>query len=256
MPAPLSASGLAATAGVRHGFFTREGGVSSDIYASLNVGLGSRDARADVIENRARVAAALGFPGQPVLTAHQIHSALALVVEAPFEGELPRVDALVTRTPGLIVGALAADCCPVLFADSEAGVVAAAHAGWRGALAGVVAATVVAMEGIGANRRRIVAAIGPTISQEAYEVGPEFEQEVVATAPEAAGLFRRTDAATRPHFDLPGFVAQRLQAAGIASIESLNACTYTQEHRFYSYRRATHRGEPDYGRQISAIVVA
>ena len=185
-----------------------------------------------------------------------MHSPTALVIDAPISGELPRVDALVTRTPGLCVAALAADCCPVLFADASAGVVAAAHAGWRGALAGVVAATVTAMEGIGADRTRIVAAVGPTISQASYEVGPEMEASFVTADATAARFFMRPTPDARPRFDLPGYVAARLSAAGVGIIEMAAPCTYINEGAFFSYRRTTHRSEADYGRQISAIVVA
>ena len=256
MLAPILAQNLAALPGIRHGFFTRDGGVSQRIFASLNVGLGSHDERACVLENRARVARHLGAEPSHLATAYQVHSPTALVIDAPISGELPRVDALVTRTPGLCVAALAADCCPVLFADASAGVVAAAHAGWRGALAGVVAATVTAMEGIGADRARIVAAVGPTISQVSYEVGSEVEAAFVAADATAARFFMRPAPDARPRFDLPGYVAAHLAAAGVGTIEMACPCTYINDGAFFSYRRTTHRGEADYGRQISAIVVA
>ena len=257
MTEPLTASCLAALPGVRHGFFTRRGGVSAGIYASLNCGHGSQDERAAVSENRRRVASALGQgEGGHVLTLHQVHSATAVVVDRPIPREaLPKADALVTRTPGLVVGALAADCTPVLLADGEAKVVAAAHAGWRGALTGVLEATIAAMEGLGAARARIVAAVGPCISQPAYEVGPEFEAQFLAADPTNARWFQRARPDARPHFDLPGFVAGRLAAAGLAAVERRSPCTFANEAQFFSYRRTTKAREPDYGRQISAIVL-
>lgn len=256
MPKPILAETLSRLEGVRHGFFTRDGGVSRGIYGSLNVGLGSRDERESVVENRARVARHLGAQTDHLVTAFQVHSPTALIVEGPITGDLPRVDALITRTPGLVVGALAADCCPVLFADATAKVVAAAHAGWRGALSGVLESTVAGMEQIGAARDRIVAAVGPTISQASYEVGPEFEAEFLSADATAGRFFMRRSELGRPYFDLPGFVSARLTRSGIATVESVAACTYVNEAEFFSYRRATHRGENDYGRQISAIVVA
>ncbi|MEZ5844088.1 MAG: peptidoglycan editing factor PgeF [Hyphomicrobiaceae bacterium] len=256
MPSPILADNLAALTGIRHGFFTREGGVSGGIYASLNVGLGSRDDRSRVIENRARVARHLGVASGRLSTAYQVHSAEALVIDRPIEDDLPRVDALVTRTPGVVLGALTADCCPVLLADQVAGVVAAAHAGWRGALSGIVAATVAAMEGIGAERSRIVAAIGPTITQASYEVGPELEARFLESDAANARFFTRPSVDARPRFDLPGFVASRVAAESIGGIGMACSCTYVNEATFFSYRRTTHRGESDYGRQISAIVVA
>lgn len=251
MLAPLTHPALAQ---VPHGFFGRRGGVSSGHYDSLNCGLGSGDDRAAVLENRGRVAARLGASGAPVLTCHQIHSAEAVVIEAAFEpGQQPKADGLVTRTPGLVLGALAADCMPILFADAEARVVGAAHAGWKGALAGVEANTIAAMERLGADRHRIHAVIGPCISQVAYEVGPEFVAAFVAQDTAAARFFTTPAAGQRPHFDLPGFMLDRLSKAGIASAHWIGACTYGAPGMFYSYRRATHQREPDYGRHIAAI---
>lgn len=256
MTKPISADCLAALPGVAHGFFTREGGVSDGIYAALNCGLGSNDDAAAVVENRARVARHLGVEGAPVLTLYQVHSATAVVVDRPIAREaLPRADALVTATPGLVIGALAADCAPVLLADPQAGVVAAAHAGWRGAVAGIVEAAITAMERLGARREQIAGAVGPCISQAAYEVGPEFEAILLALDAGNARFFTRTDAASRPHFDLPGYVHHRLQTAGVATAEQCAPCTFQNESRLFSYRRSQARGEPDYGRQISAIVV-
>ncbi len=247
---------LSDATGISHGFFTRQGGVSTGIYGALNCGLGSKDDPALVRENRARVARALGAPREEVTTLYQIHSATALVIDAPFApGAVPRADALVTRTPGLVIGAMAADCTPVLFADPHARIVAAAHAGWRGALGGILESTIAAMVGIGAERRRIRAAVGPCINQPAYEVGPEFEAEFLRADPENARFFVRSSTGTRSHFDLPGYVEYRLSQAGLGIVERRSPCTYENESRFFSYRRATHRKEPDYGRQISAIVL-
>jgi polyphenol oxidase len=240
--------------GIPHGFFGRRGGVSRGLYDSLNCGLGSKDEPTAVLENRDRVAAHLGAAGAPVLTCHQIHSAEAVVVEAPWApGGQPKADALVTRTPGLVLGALAADCMPILFADPQAGVVGAAHAGWKGALAGVEQGTLAAMERIGAKRRHIHAVIGPCISQSAYEVGPEFVASFLAEDPSAARFFTTPTEGKRPHFDLPGFMLDRLGKAGIASVHWVGACTYAAPDLFYSYRLTTHRKQPDYGRQIAAI---
>lgn len=252
---PIEADALAGLPRIRHGFFTREGGVSEGLYAGLNVGFGSGDDRDAVAENRRRVSAHLGFADAPPITLHQVHSADAIHVTGPLAGALPRADGLVTSTPGVVIGALAADCAPVLFADGEAGVVGAAHAGWRGALSGVLEATVAAMTKIGAEPSRIAAAVGPTINQPSYEVGPEFEEAFLARDPGSSRFFRLNQPGGRPHFDLPGFVAARLIAAGLASVERVSQCTYKNESRFYSYRRSMHRNEHDYGRQISAIVV-
>lgn len=243
-------------AGIRHGFFTKQGGVSDGIYASLNCGFGSNDDPANVLANRARVARHLGSAQPHVVTLYQTHSATALAVDKPYPRDaLPQADAVVTRTPGLVIGALAADCNPVLFADPQAKVVAAAHAGWRGALGGILESTVVAMERLGADRSRIVAAVGPCINQPSYEVGPEFEAEFLAVSADYAVWFHRPSPTSRPHFDLPGFVMMRLGRAGIGTTERVSLCTYENESKFFSFRRTTHRKEPDYGRQISAIMV-
>ena len=253
---PGQATALAELAGVAHGFFTRAGGLSDGVYGSLNCGLGSRDDRGKVMENRARVALHLGTTANRLLTAYQVHSATAIVATEPWTfATMPRADAIVTRTPGLAVGALAADCTPILFADAKARVVAAAHAGWKGALLGVLAATVAKMEEIGADRRDIVAAVGPTISQAHYEVGPEFLDAFLAADPANSRFFTVPAPGRRPHFDLPGFVQSRLQAIGLKRIEMATRCTYADESHFFSFRRTTHRQEPDYGRQISAIML-
>lgn len=253
----MKADVLSRLPNIAHGFFTREGGTSEGIYAALNCGLGSDDVKSAVVENRDRVARALGACAGSVVTVHQIHSANAVIVDRPLPREsLPKADAIVTRTPGIVVGALAADCAPVLFADADAKVVAAAHAGWRGAVAGVLAATVEAMESIGADRRRIVAAVGPCIGQSAYEVGPEFEAELLGRDKRNARFFDRPEGAPRPRFDLPGYVMGQLANLGLAALESQSICTLQNESLLFSYRRSRARGEPDYGRQISAIVVS
>jgi hypothetical protein len=256
MLTPLEADTLTILSGIRHGFFTRQGGTSRGLYASLNCGQGSKDDGVAVVENRALVARHLGSPGDDVQTLHQVHSATALVVDTLVPREtLPKADALVTKTRGLAVGILTADCTPVLFADPEARVVGAAHAGWRGALGGVLEATVTAMESIGAERKRIHAALGPSIGPKSYEVGPEFEAEFLASDPANSRFFRRVSGRDRPYFDLPGFVNHGLSRLGIRSVESRAHCTYENESLFFSFRRSQHRKEPDYGRQISAIVV-
>ncbi len=257
MPNPILAETFTEIGCVRHGFFTREGGVSGGIYASLNCGLGSEDAREAVIQNRARVARHLGAKQRDVVTVHQAHTATAIVVDGPIPRDaLPKADAVVTAKRGLVIGALAADCAPVLFADPGAGIVAAAHAGWRGAVAGILDATVGAMVGEGAERSRICAAIGPCINQAAYEVGADFEAELLALDPANARFFVRPAAGAKPLFDLPGYVAARLERLRIGSIERRSDCTSANESRYFSYRRSRRLGEPDYGRQISAIVVA
>jgi YfiH family protein len=253
----LQAHGLAALGGIRHAFFTRAGGVSQGIYASLNGGVGSNDDRANVAENRARMAAALGVGREALLSAYQVHSADVVVAETPWTPEArPRVDAIVTRVPGLAISVSTADCGPVLLADADARVIGAAHAGWRGALAGVTDATIAAMERLGASRSRIVAALGPMISQPNYEVGAELVERFRAADAGNARFFRPAARPGHALFDLPGYVAARLAAARIGRIEDLAACTYADPARFYSFRRTTHRGEPDYGRHINAIALA
>jgi len=253
---PIEADCLKSLTGIRHGFFTRAGGVSEGIYASLNCGPGSRDAPDNVADNRQRIARHLGATTSDVVTLYQVHSATALPVSGPVAAEdRPKADAVVTATPGLAIGILTADCAPVLFADPDARVVGAAHSGWRGAVGGVLAATVAEMERLGAQRERIRAAIGPCISREAYEVGPEFELEFLKSCSDNTRFFFRNSPNARSHFDLPAFVEEQLKRAGIGRIERQTACTYKNESYFYSYRRSQHREEGDYGRQISAIVV-
>lgn len=238
--------------GVSHGFFTREGGVSTGIYAGLNGGQGSNDTAEAVGENRARIGAHLGVDS--LVSVHQVHGDRVEVVAGPWDGARPQADAMVTNRPGIGLAILTADCAPVLFADRDAWVVGAAHAGWKGALTGVLEATVAAMVGLGARRERITAAVGPAIAQRAYEVGPEYVERFVDENPEFARFFAG-GAGDRAMFDLPGFCLHRLREAGIGGAEWTGHCTYADEDRFYSYRRTVHRGEPDYGRLVAAIAL-
>jgi hypothetical protein len=252
---PLVAQTLAGE-GVVHGFFGRQGGVSSGIFASLNCGHGSNDEAAAVAENRSRVARWLGTTGDRVLTLYQIHSADALHVTSLWErGQSPKADGMATTMRGVVLGVLAADCAPILFADHEAGVIGCAHSGWKGAIGGVAASTVALMETLGASRRRIRAAVGPCISQRSYEVGPEFQARFVEDNPANARYFAPSLRPAHWQFDLPHYVASRLDALDLASVELLNGCTYAGEAEYFSYRRTTHRGEGDYGRNISAIML-
>lgn len=244
----------AALAGVRHGFLGRRGGVSEGVCAGLNVGWGSDDSRDAVAENRRRAVEAAA-PGARLVTLHQVHSGTALAVTAPFPDDArPHADAMATDRPGLVLGILTADCAPVLLADREAGVIGAAHAGWKGAFGGIVEAVVAEMERLGASRARIAAAIGPCIARKSYEVDEAFFRRFVDADPEHERFFAAARA-DRHRFDLEGFVLSRLAAAGLARVEALGEDTYSQPSRFYSYRRATHRGEPDYGRQIALIAL-
>jgi len=236
---------------LQHGFFTRRGGASSGVFAGLNCGAGSSDLSEVVAINRARAAAALELEPGALVGVHQVHSADVITVTEPLD-EKPRADALVTATPGLALSVLTADCQPVLFADQKAGVIGAAHAGWRGALDGILEATLEAMEALGAHREDIVAVIGPTISQAAYEVGPEFLDEFLMDDPDNARFFAN-GAGDRYLFDLPAFGLHRLRRAGIGEAQWNRHCTYADPDRFYSYRRTTHAGEADYGRLLSAI---
>jgi YfiH family protein len=252
----LTSSLLAGLTGVEHAFFTREGGVSAGLYGSLNGGIGSRDDRLAVHENRARMARALGVAPERFATPYQVHSPDVAVVEAVWpEDERPKCDAVVTRVPGIAIGVSTADCGPLLFADAKAGVIGAAHAGWKGAFSGVAEATIAAMEGLGAHRGDIVVAIGPMIRQRNYEVGADFVDRFVAQDTAHAAFFVPSDRASHALFDLPGYLTLRLSRAGIGQIDDLGHCTYADPARFYSYRRSTHRGEPDYGRHISAITI-
>lgn len=254
LPAPVQSPLLSAKVGsaIRHGYFTRAGGVSDGIYRGLNVGLGSKDIPENVRENRARAARWFGAGPQRLATVHQVHSANAVVVGADCDGRRPEADAMVTATPGIVLGVLSADCGPILFADPDAGVIGAAHAGWKGTLDGVLEATIEAMIGLGAGRSRIHAALGPSISRRSYEVGPEFIQRFLDRDPSYRDFFHPAARDGHAMFDLPALTLKRLTDAGVIA-ENLDICTYPDEERFFSYRRTTHRNEPDYGRQISAI---
>lgn len=240
-------------AGVRHGFFTREGGVSTGLYEGLNTGIGSKDDPAAVAENRRRVAEHLGGTSDGIAACYQIHSAVARVAEAGWKGERPEGDAAVTAAPGVICAVLTADCAPVLLADPEAGVVGAAHAGWKGALGGIVHSTVAAMEALGARPARMVAVVGPCIAQASYEVGADYQERFEHHDPGTGRFFAPGAAADRRLFDLPGFVLWRLEQAGVADAAWTGHDTRVDAARFYSNRRAYLAGEPDFGRMMSAI---
>lgn len=246
---------LLAVPGVRHAFFTREGGVSNGIYASLNGGVGSNDDPAHVAENRRRMAEELNLAPTHFLTAFQIHSPDVVVATEPWDpASRPHVDAMVTKTPGLALGASAADCGPVLFVDPQARVIGAAHAGWKGAFGGVLESTINAMERLGATRGSIIAAIGPLIRQPSYEVGAEFVARFTEADADNAAFFIPSSRANHSMFDLADYIRQRLDRAGILMIDDVDVCTYEDE-RMFSYRRSVHRKEPDYGRNIHAIVL-
>ncbi len=252
----IEAPALSALPGIRHAFFTRQGGVSEGIYASLNGGLGSSDDPAHVAENRRRMTARLGVAPDALASLYQVHSPDVLVVERAWaQGERPKADGMVTNRPGLALGIATADCGPVLFADAQAGVVGGAHAGWKGAFTGALETTLARMEALGARRERIVAVLGPMISAAAYEVGPEFVARFTDSDPAHARYFAPSAREGHAMFDLPAFIGARLAAAGVGSFTNLNLCTYADPERFYSYRRTTHRKEPDYGRLISAIAL-
>jgi polyphenol oxidase len=256
-PSPIQSQPLAAatlSGRIAHGFFTREGGVSDGLYRGLNVGLGSQDIADNILENRSRVASWFGQPLEKLATVHQIHSPDIAIIDENYDGTRPQADALVTATPGIILGVLTADCGPILFADAENGVIGAAHAGWKGALTGVLENTIEAMIALGAGRQSIIAVLGPSISQTNYEVGPEFVARFLAEDESYSRFFMPSTREDHSMFDLPGLTVKRLQDAGVTA-ECENICTYGDENRFYSYRRTTHRGEPDYGRQISAIML-
>jgi len=246
---------LSAIPGLRHAFFTRDGGVSGGIYASLNGGTGSSDDPGNVAENRRRMAEQIGVTPENLLTVWQIHSPDAVVATGPWEGPRPRADAIVTRTEGLAIGATAADCGPILFVDPNARVIGAAHAGWKGALTGILESTVAAMEELGAERGGIVAAIGPLIRQHSYEVGGEFVERFIEADAENAMFFLPAAREGHAMFDLAGFIRMRLENAGVLMIDDIGVDTYSDE-RFYSYRRSVHRSEPDYGRHVHAIALA
>ena len=244
------------SSGLCHAFFTRQGGASEGVYASLNGGVGSRDDPAAVAENRRRMAEALGVEPDRLAIPYQVHSAEARLIDAAFSPEQrPRVDGLVTRAPGLALGVTGADCGIVLLADPEARVVGAVHAGWKGAFSGVLEATLAVMAEAGARIGAVTAVLGPTIGQPSYEVGPEFFGRFVEADIAHAAFFRPSGRAGHWVFDLPGFIGMRLVRAGVGTFENLGLDTYADEARFFSYRRATHRGEPDYGRLVAAIAL-
>ncbi|WP_180900933.1 peptidoglycan editing factor PgeF [Martelella soudanensis] len=253
MQSPLLEERLAGT-DIRHGFFTRRGGVSTGLYDSLNCGIGSDDRPEAVAENRARVAGWFDADADQLVTLYQCHSADAIAVSGPQVGERPHADGMASATPGIVLGVLTADCGPLLFADPENEIIAAAHAGWRGAFGGIIEATIEKMVALGARRRAIIAALGPTIGPENYEVGPEFVERFTSAAPALRALFRPSPSDGHAWFDLPGFIGLRLDRAGIEH-DIIRHCTYQDEKGFYSYRRGTHQGEKDYGRQISAISI-
>ncbi|MDX8526790.1 peptidoglycan editing factor PgeF [Mesorhizobium sp. MSK_1335] len=253
-PDPVRSPRLEKAQGIRHGYFTRIGGVSDGIYRGLNIGTGSSDDQTLVAENRRRVADWMGVPADHLLTAHQIHSPDVVVAREPFAGPRPKADAIVTDRAGIAIGASTADCGPVLFADAEARVIGAAHAGWKGAFTGVLENTVTAMESLGASRDRIVAVLGPSIGPDNYEVGPEFVARFFEADAGNRRYFRPSKAAGHSMFDLNQYTVDRLRKAGVTA-EGLGRCTYEEEDLFYSYRRTTHRKEADYGRQVSAIVL-
>jgi YfiH family protein len=241
---------------LKHGFFTRQGGCSQGLYSSLNCGLGSGDDPLVVRKNRAFVAETLGVPSDKLVTLYQHHSPDVVIVSEPWEGDnRPKADGLATRVAGLALGVLTADCAPVLFADAEAGVIGAAHAGWKGALTGVTDQTILAMEQLGARRENINVVIGPTISQSSYEVGPDFRERFVAIDSSLNKWFRPSTRPFHHMFDLPGYLSERLIDLGVSHVENLSICTYSDKDRFFSYRRTTHMKERDYGRQISAITL-
>ena len=252
----LTAENLIDSGRIRHGFFSRQGGVSTGLYESLNCGVGSNDDLAKVLHNRDLAMQMLGLTASRLATPYQVHGTVVAVVDTPWEaGQGPRADAVVTRTPGVAIGIGTADCGPILFSDPDAGVIGAAHAGWRGALAGVTDATIAAMEDLGAVRGRIHAAIGPMISATAYEVGPELIEAFVEDDGANRRFFAPSTRSGHAMFDLPGYLVARIGAAGIASVEDLRRCTYSEGALFFSYRRATHKGEGDYGRLLSAIAI-
>lgn len=254
-PAALQAKNLGALEGVKHGFFTRHGGVSQGIYQSLNCGLGSGDERARVLQNRALAAEAMGVAANRLVTVYQAHTIDCLVIEKPFEGAPPTADALVTRVPDLALGISTADCTPIFLCDPQTRIIAAVHAGWRGAVAGILPATVEKMTSIGADVSRIVAAIGPTIRQPSYEVGLDVIADCKKRDESYECFFKPAEKVSHALFDLPGLVAAELQKAGVKTIEDLKRDTYAEEEQFFSYRRMTHRGEPDYGRHLHAIAL-
>lgn len=251
---PVLASELENLSGIQHAFFTREGGVSKGIYKGLNAGLGSGDDRSNVVENRSRMAAFLNIPNDMIASPYQVHSPDAIVTNHAWQEDRPKADGLVTNTPGLALGIVTADCGPVLFADKEAGVIGACHAGWKGAVGGVMENTISQMETLGAKNKNITAVLGPCISQTNYEVGPDFPAPFLELDSANNRYFMPSEKPDHHMFDLTGYIVDRLTQAGV-NASATNRCTYAEEDKFYSYRRTTHRNEPDYGRQLSAIVL-
>jgi YfiH family protein len=254
-PVCLSAPELESP-GIRHGFFTRQGGVSTGVYASLNGGVGSRDNPDAVAQNRARMAQVLGISAHNLMVPYQIHSAETLSLDIPWaDDKRPRCDGLATATRGIGLGVTGADCGMVLFSDPGAQVIGACHAGWKGALTGILEETIAAMERLGASRPAINAVLGPAIGPASYEVGPEFCERFVAAASDYGRFFSPPDSKGHYMFDLPGFIGMRLRDAAVGSFRDLALDTYADTERFFSYRRSVHRKEPDYGRLISAIAL-
>ncbi|MEP3277617.1 MAG: peptidoglycan editing factor PgeF [Stappiaceae bacterium] len=252
----IEAPDLSAIQGIKHAFFTRSGGASEGIYQSLNIGLGSKDHRDSVLENRSRVCRNLSVSEDALATPHQVHSATAVKVSKVWEpGKGPKADAVVTDKAGIALGIATADCGPVLFADKSANVIGAAHSGWRGAHDGILEATVIAMEELGSTRRDIIAVLGPTISAKAYEVGPEFKERFITSQSGNEKYFQPSARQDHAMFDLPAYIVARLQGIGVGTVADLSLCTYADDKRFYSYRRSTHLNEPDYGRLMSAITL-
>ncbi len=252
----ITASKLQSCPTIRHGFFTRRDGVSSGVFAGLNCGYGSGDEARNIDQNRAIAMAKLGLKRQDLNTIYQVHSPDVVVADGPWlRHERPRADGIVTNRSGLAIGVMSADCTPVLFADHRARIIGAAHAGWKGALHGVLSNTINKMEELGGDRRHITAAVGPCIHQPSYEVGLEFRTTFVNENKDFAGYFLPSETPDHYLFDLPKFVVDRLEALGLGSVESVSVDTYANEDQFYSYRRTTHRKEADYGRGLSAIVI-
>jgi polyphenol oxidase len=254
---PLTSPALSELKGIAHGFFGRQGGVSGGVYASLNCGYGSDDDQASVRENRTRVARRLGTSEERLITVYQVHSADVVTVEKPWtRADAPHADAMATKARGVALGVLAADCAPVLFADDEAQVIGTAHAGWKGALGGVLASAVEAMEALGARRGNVRAVVGPCIGQASYEVGPEFFARFIDAAASNRAYFTPSKRAGHHQFDLPKYAFDRLTALGLGRVSALNVCTYEHAGDYFSFRRTTHLNEPDYGRNLSAIMLA
>ena len=253
-PKPVTAEPLSQLDGIRHAFFTRLGGVSQGIYAGLNAGLGSDDERDKVVENRGRVADWLGCDRDKIASPYQVHSPNCIITETAWNDGRPKADGVVTDTPGLALGIVTADCGPVLFADPKARIIGACHAGWGGALKGVLEDTIAKMESLGAMRKEIIAVLGPTISQTSYEVSPTYPDQFLADSADNNQFFVPSKTDGHFMFDLPGYITERLASAGLAASWT-GHCTYEDEENFFSYRRTTHRNEPDYGRQLSAIML-